>query len=577
MSWYVSFFAALAVLAAAMVVRLCCRKIKTLHICIAAVLGVLMTLGGAPYYALTNGHVAESVVQTFTQSLRAFTGEADYGVMRVTIHMAPAWMRTPYSYLLLAVQMAAPFLTVGFMLSLFKNISARLRLFLSRFRDIYVFSQLNERSLTMAKDLHKNHPKAKIFFADVYDTEDDAMAELALQVKEIGGVCFKQSITSIPFRGQKGKVTFFAIHDDESQNIHQSMKLLERYNHYPNTHLYLFSTGTEGEVLLSGMERGTMKVRRVHVDRSLVFRLLYEQGASLFDSAVNKEITAVVVGLDGRGMEMLKALSWFGQMDGYKLTIHAFDGAADAQSVFTAQCPELMSMSGKQIPGESEYEIHIHGACPVDSQRFAQEILNIDATWVFVSSGSDEENIRIAAMLRTQFRRRGCNPQIRAVVADSGLFPALEKAANHVGQNYEIQPVGDLASCYTEAVIMQSDVEADAFRRHQGYCNGDADREEDFWRLEYCYRSSVASAIHATARRKCLEWAQIPESALTYEQRHGLEVLEHRRWNAYMRSEGYVYSENRDDLAKKHHNLVPFDALSSEDQRKDSRVAAENR
>jgi hypothetical protein len=54
-------------------------------------------------------------------------------------------------------------------------------------------------------------------------------------------------------------------------------------------------------------------------------------------------------------------------------------------------------------------------------------------------------------------------------------------------------------------------------------------------------------------------------------------VLEHRRWNAYMRSEGYVFSgstdkKSRNDLAKMHHDLVNFADLSEEEKRKDSSV-----
>ena len=54
----------------------------------------------------------------------------------------------------------------------------------------------------------------------------------------------------------------------------------------------------------------------------------------------------------------------------------------------------------------------------------------------------------------------------------------------------------------------------------------------------------------------------------------GLRRLEHRRWNAYMRSEGYSFGGDktpagRNDLAKIHHCLVPFDELSLKDQQKD--------
>ena len=88
----------------------------------------------------------------------------------------------------------------------------------------------------------------------------------------------------------------------------------------------------------------------------------------------------------------------------------------------------------------------------------------------------------------------------------------------------------------------------------------------------------MASAIHMKAREYC----QIPgagkkEEELTEEEIAVIEPLEHRRWNAYMRTEGYVYSgsrnkASRNDLAKRHHDLVPFAALSEEDKRKDSKV-----
>lgn len=39
--------------------------------------------------------------------------------------------------------------------------------------------------------------------------------------------------------------------------------------------------------------------------------------------------------------EMLKALPWFGQMDGYNLTITAVDLQRDAADRFAFQCPEL--------------------------------------------------------------------------------------------------------------------------------------------------------------------------------------------------------------------------------------------
>ena len=102
--------------------------------------------------------------------------------------------------------------------------------------------------------------------------------------------------------------------------------------------------------------------------------------------------------------------------------------------------------------------------------------------------------------------------------------------------------------------------------------------EEAFWQYEYNYNSSVASAIHMKARVKCgIAGADKKEEELTETERVTIENLEHRRWNAYMRSEGFVYSgspekSSRNDLAKMHHDLVDYSALAPEERRKDSRV-----
>ena len=64
---------------------------------------------------------------------------------------------------------------------------------------------------------------------------------------------------------------------------------------------------------------------------------------------------------------------------------------------------------------------------------------------------------------------------------------------------------------------------------------------------------------------------------LTEEERTAIEKLEHRRWNAYMRSEGYIYSgshdkASRNDLGKMHHDLIEYDQMDDEEKRKDSKL-----
>ena len=88
----------------------------------------------------------------------------------------------------------------------------------------------------------------------------------------------------------------------------------------------------------------------------------------------------------------------------------------------------------------------------------------------------------------------------------------------------------------------------------------------------------MASAIHREARILCgIPGADKAEEELTEEESDIISVLEHRRWNAYMRAEGYVYSGSKDkasrnDLAKMHHDLVQYAELTAEEQEKDRKV-----
>ena len=56
-------------------------------------------------------------------------------------------------------------------------------------------------------------------------------------------------------------------------------------------------------------------------------------------------------------------------------------------------------------------------------------------------------------------------------------------------------------------------------------------------------------------------------SAILLEEK--LKEQEHRRWNAYMRSEGFIYNAKRFDLGKMHSDIRPYSELPSSEKNKD--------
>ena len=77
------------------------------------------------------------------------------------------------------------------------------------------------------------------------------------------------------------------------------------------------------------------------------------------------------------GTEMVKALTWFGQMDGYNLEINAFDKDPLAKEKFVALAPELMSddYNGVYVDGEAHYKIQIHSGFDVRRFRLLKKFL----------------------------------------------------------------------------------------------------------------------------------------------------------------------------------------------------------
>lgn len=533
-------------------------------------------------YKAENVNVLSAALMAFAKAVKVFGGDAIFDDIMKHSSVIPDAIYQLYIGITLFIQLLAPICTVSVVLSLLKNVSAYFS-FISKYnKNVYIFSDLNEKSYTLAKNIRKTDKKCVMIFTDIYD-EDGTRSEFIKHVKKLGSICFRKDILTVDFNkhSSKKKIAFLLMHENENVNTEQSLKLIEKYKNRENTDIYVMSRQPETEILLSAADKGKLKVRRFNEASALINRIFYSNEMDLFGSAVDdgtdeKLISAVVVGMGSIGKETVKTLSWFCQMDGYKIKINAFDGDPLCEDRFIAEAPELMSekYNGTFLPGEVRYEIKIHPGLYTDQNTFFERIREIkNITYVMVSLGDDELNIKTAVNLRTEFERMGIHPFIHAVVYSSQNINALKELKNYSGQAYDISFIGDLESSFTEDIILGTELEKDALERHLKW-----GKEEDFWNYEYNYRSSIAAAIHIKARIECGNLvSEKAESELTDEERLQLENLEHRRWNAYMRSEGYVYSgspdkKSRNNLGKMHHNLVPYEVLSEEDKRKDSKV-----
>ena len=523
------------------------------------------------------GILRSALLSLFT-AMQTFGMGCEYEVIKAGIADCPPCLNSLYQVWSSVLFVIAPVFTFGFALSFFKNVISHIRYrVFYRNRDVYIFSEVNERSVALARSIKENKGRSSriaLVFTDVFEINEESNFELMDQVKKLGAISFKNDILVVDFSKHSAKksISFFAIGEDQTENLNQTIKLIERYKDRDHTNVYFFSTNIQSEILFSALDKGKIKARRINEVRSLINRVLYEKGEMFFDvdqrdADGNKHISAMIIGMGQHGTEMVKALSWFCQMEGYSFEINAFDKDKHAKGKFKAQAPALLT---------PEYNINIHSGYDVDTARFAKAVSKIDNTsYILVALGDDDKNISTAVYLRMCFERLGKKPIIQAIVYNTHQKKALQGITNFKKQEYKIDFIGDLETSYSEDVIVNSALESEALKVHMLYSND----PEEFWSYEYNYRSSAATAIHNRAKVKCnVIGMDKPDSERTDEERERLERLEHRRWNAYMHSEGYIYSgsndsKSRNDLAKMHHNITHYDELSDEDKRKDSRVA----
>jgi len=638
MHWVVLLCISLAVLigAVSLAIALCIlpykreRRLTPNKVLVAGV-GVSSTVLLFPFYLEstfdTVGFIecVKALIPSAFHAIRLFAFDGGYAdcFESEIVRSLSAPVGTLYSCFGALLYVFAPMLTLSVVISFIKDASAFYKYARAWKKNIHVFSELNEKSLILAKSIDENNNKAsgkyKLIRKDLFvfcgvSREMDEKNDLYEGAKEIGAICFSKDMDVIRFAG-KGKrqssLAFYLMSGCEEKNIRHAESVIKNYD-LPGCSVRVFSEDIRCELLLAAKHVKNIHVTRINETQSLVYHNLDLNGLRLFRNARDlgkgdKVISAVIVGLGKIGIETLKALSWFCQMDGYSLKIKAFDKDADARDKFSVMCPELMdeSLNGKNIPGESRYEIDIVGGVNVGSNSFVDAFSEItDATYVFVCLGSDVENLDAAVNIRSLTERieyiaDGRKPDIETVIYDPDISASMgmkwknaETQAQSLGvtnfknEPYRIHMIGNLDELYSVNIMLDSQLIKEAEDANTRYaelvyenevkeCDGlageelsarmseiEAKRDENlraFYRFDYNYRSSLSRIIH---RRKSEEL--------------GIKRAEqeHRRWNAYMRSEGYRFSgskdkDSRNDLAKLHHDLVPFSELEENTAKKD--------
>ena len=528
--------------------------------------------------------IFKSVLVSIYNTIAVFTANSDYTVIfEYTSGLENPTLLNFYRVIASILYVVAPITTFSIVLSFFKNVKAGINYALSFNKNVYIFSELNSKTILLAEDIRAKESRSTIVFTGVTDALKDKDDELFDRADVMKCILFKSDLTVLKFKHhvKNKQIRVFIMNENEDDAVTLYDYIFKALIDNENASIYFKSGSAQGKLAINRTNiPHKVKVFRVNYDTLFIYNYLHDRGVELFDTArydkkLDKKVISVVIfGIGRYGTQLLKALCWYCQMDGYYLKIVGIDGDKDVKSRLMSESPELFDdkHNGKIIPGDAQYDIEIYDETKNHTVKFDNIIKGIkDCTMVFACTGQDESNIDAALNLRMLFEREGLHPVINAIISGDRA-EMFQDATNFRGMPYDITYMGDYKSSYSMNTIINSGIEQKGLELHKRY--GD---EKDFWLYEYNYRSSCASAIHLEAKIHCgIPGAGLEEDKITPEQKLNLQVLEHKRWNAWMRGEGYITTDNKDkkatSIAKMHFDITPFDNLSPEEREKDSLV-----
>ena len=489
-----------------------------------------------PLYYHTDEFPSEGIVRpvmtAILHALRVFILDGDFDFVIKTIGEHSPIVTVGFLSYVGLLYLIAPLMTISNIMSLFKNFWDALRYRFVWFRNVYILSELNKKSVALAKSIRNDHLKAAIVFADVLERNGETDAELLRQADELKAICLKRDISSVNFLSKKGIVELFLISNDESQNVSQAVKITTAINrHCPkkgekkrNIKIFTFSTQPSAPYIIDSIKYDNLvarsgeygeesfKLRRINEKQQLIWNTVPKMKVFEIADRHEKTLSVMIVGFGNYGKEFFKMLAWYCQFEGYQLQINIIDKQGnpekaknDLEALINRECPELLKKNRCTAAGEAHYDIEAYAGVDVKSSDL-DELLLYDGSeqekietanrlkrtnLVIVALGDDDINIEISIRLRSLFDRvNGVKAnkkfdwkdevvEIYSIVYDDQKCSILynEESAdrdarilvNHKDIPYHIHFIGSMSSQYNYHNIYDAQLEKSAYDHHTGW------------------------------------------------------------------------------------------------------------
>ena len=445
------------------------------------------------------------------------------------------------------------------------------------------------------------YKKALIVFSDVYDdSSDEPPSELIQKAKNLGAICIKNDISDMSLLRRGGKLLFLMDRNKEGSLQSLSSVTDEKMCKRWKKDDFIYVVGTDdGDSLVVDSVRDVLKAKLgednaplvipVNSFRNLVLSLFEEK--PLFwakqkggaNDAENDPLRITIFGSGQIGTEMFLAAYWCGQILDHQLyiTVVSKEKETDFRARIDHINPEIFKTAEEGTELLRVYDNALADFAPeyfkckyveTDIRRddlYTKMIAKdntfgrmIDSDYFAVALGADEENIEIADMIARYVTTRkltegakdvGFGVPVACVVFDDTLCETLKKRGKNggYGDAVEMYPFGSLGETYSYNTVTLAGIRERAAAINDAY--HDRISEEmtsekairDLYKDEYSHWANVARAIHIRYKAFCARMTveEYKENSRyksnDLNKNHRLAWLEHRRWNAFMRTRGF--------------------------------------
>lgn len=378
------------------------RDLKTIVRILGVCVFLMLMAGIFPYYAEQDYAIGLTLVESMcAMLLNANPGEILAGFDHFDVLFINA-----YKAALLVLLIIAPLFTVGITLSFFSEkfnrILYRIR---SEFKDTYLFSAINERTLSIAEDISATHKKAVIVFA-LRISQEDIDAETMARIKALGGYVVNDDIVRIR-HSLRHKRNYYLLSTDQGENLDVGLRLYQKYNasYTDQVNMWLYTKSELAEIIFDQLYE-TFNVRLINEEGLIAKTLVSEH--PLYEGVKDGKLSVLLVGGGHIGLEILRNAAMCACLgEDVESQIHVVDlNAEKAQATFEKDSPGLAEHFG----------IQFHSA-DIRSKHFTKLLADIRPTYIVLAVGNETLNMETAVYIRRYYGIENGLPKIY-VLAD---------------------------------------------------------------------------------------------------------------------------------------------------------------